>query len=286
MNKSLRLSKKTFLEKYGHLRPNTYEISTPNYKENYKNYFQKAQLFSKKFKKFRFNKKQKIKINYYLKNNNFKNLNADLLINFIEKSIYERENSKLFFTKIIDEIFNQLKILAKRIRLNQKDLQYLDIQKILDLYDNFSHEDIVKELKKNILSNRKTYEFNQYFNLPNIILNKKDIYYYEENQASPTFITNKIISSKFVNLKKMTKNLKLNNKIICIENADPGYDFIFNHKINGLITAFGGPNSHMSIRCNEFSIPAAIGIGEKKFHQLLNKNSLYLNCKKKMLSGI
>ena len=41
----------------------------------------------------------------------------------------------------------------------------------------------------------------------------------------------------------------------------------------------------MSIRCNEFSIPAAIGIG-KKFHQLLNKNSLYLNCKKKMLSGI
>ena len=84
----------------------------------------------------------------------------------------------------------------------------------------------------------------------------------------------------------MTKNLKLNNKIICIENADPGYDFIFNHKINGLITAFGGPNSHMSIRCNEFSIPAAIGIGEKKFHQLLNKNSLYLNCKKKMLSGI
>ena len=98
----------------------------------------------------------------------------------------------------------------------------------------------MKELKKNILSNRKTYEFNQYFNLPNIILNKKDIYYYEENQASPTFITNKIISSKFVNLKKMTKNLKLNNKIICIENADPGYDFIFNHKINGLITAFGG----------------------------------------------
>ena len=143
----------------------------------------------------------------------------------------------------------------------------------------------MKELKKNILSNRKTYEFNQYFNLPNIILNKKDIYYYEENQASPTFITNKIISSKFVNLKKMTKNLKLNNKIICIENADPGYDFIFNHKINGLITAFGGPNSH-GIRCNEFSIPAAIGIGEKKFHQLLNKNSLYLNCKKKMLSGI
>ena len=50
---------------------------------------------------------------------------------------------------------------------------------------------------------------------------------------------------------------------MCIENADPGFDFIFSHNIKGLITAFGGPNSHMSIRCNEFGIPAAIGIGEK-----------------------
>jgi phosphoenolpyruvate-protein kinase (PTS system EI component) len=80
--------------------------------------------------------------------------------------------------------------------------------------------------------------------------------------------------------------LNIENKIVCIESADPGYDFIFNHKINGLITAFGGPNSHMSIRCNEFNIPAAIGIGEKKFHQLIKNNTLYLNCEKQMLSGV
>ena len=87
-------------------------------------------------------------------------------------------------------------------------------------------------------------------------------------------------------MKEITKNLSLDNKIICIKNADPGYDFIFNHKIKGLITAFGGPNSHMSIRCNEFLLPAAIGIGEKKFEQLTKKNNIYLNCKKKILSSI
>ena len=42
----------------------------------------------------------------------------------------------------------------------------------------------------------------------------------------------------------------------------------------------------MSIRCNEFSIPAAIGIGEKKFQELIKKNTLYLNCEKKILSSI
>ena len=40
----------------------------------------------------------------------------------------------------------------------------------------------------------------------------------------------------------------LDNKIVCINGADPGYDFIFDHKIIGLITEYGGANSHMSIR--------------------------------------
>ena len=286
MSKDLLKSKSKFLEKYGHLRPNTYEISTPSYRENYKNYFKKIKPTTKRPKKFIFSNKQKNKINRLLKTNNFKKINADLLINFIENSIYERESSKLFFTKIVNEIFNQLKNLFKRIGLKEKDLQYLNIKKILDLYEQFSHEDIIKDLKKNILTNKETYNFNQNFNLPNIILNKDDIFIFEEEKASPTFITNKIVSSKFINLNKMSKKLNLDGKIVCIENADPGYDFIFNYKINGLITAFGGPNSHMSIRCNEFSLPAAIGIGEKKFQQLIKYNSLYLNCEKKMLSGV
>ena len=285
MNKKLNQSKNQFLQKYGHLRPNTYEISNPNYRQNFNNYFNKVKLNLKRPKKFNFSFKQKIRINNFLKKAKFKKINAYLLINFIELSIYHRENSKLFFTKIINEIFNQLKILSKRIRLNEKKIEYLDIKKILSLYEHFSHKDIINDLNKDIIENMKIYKFNKNFNLPNIILDKKDIYYFEEENASPTFITNKTISSKFIILNKISRKLNLDNKLVCIVNADPGYDFIFNFKINGLITAFGGPNSHMSIRCNEFRIPAAIGIGEKKFQQLSKYHSLYLNCEKKMLSG-
>ena len=39
----------------------------------------------------------KRKINFYIKKHNFKNINADILINFIENSIYHREKSKFFF---------------------------------------------------------------------------------------------------------------------------------------------------------------------------------------------
>jgi hypothetical protein len=286
MYEVLKKSKSKFLNNYGHLRPNTYEISNPNYKENFKNYFEKAKRKETRLKKFSFSENQKKKINYYLKKNKFKKIDANILINFIESSIYQREKSKLFFTKIINSIFTELKILSKRIGLKDANLSYLNIKNVLSLYNNFSHYDIIKNLNKDIQENKKTYRYNKNFNLPSIIISKKDIYYFEEKKASPTFITNKKIISKFTILGKMSKKSDLNDKIICIENADPGYDFIFNYKINGLITAFGGPNSHMSIRCNEFSIPAAIGVGELKFKQLNKNNTLYLNCEKKMLSGI
>ena len=82
-----------------------------------------------------------------------------------------------------------------------------------------------------------------------------------------------------VKLKKNSKINNLKNRIILIENADPGFDWIFSHKISGLITKNGGVNSHMSIRCQELNIPAAIGTGENNFNLLLGKNKLNLNCK-------
>ena len=87
-------------------------------------------------------------------------------------------------------------------------------------------------------------------------------------------------------LKNFDKKNNYDNKIVCIENADPGYDFLFSHNIKGIITKFGGINSHMSIRCNELNVPAAIGVGEKIFTDLINSNKVQLNCENKTLKFI
>ncbi len=283
MSLNLKKNKKEFLKKYGHLRPNTYEISNLNYKDNYKNYFISDNFKFKKKKAYKFKKKQIEKINLLLKKIGFKNINFKKLYYFISNSIYQREASKLFFTKIIDELFNQLKILSNRIGLNKNEIQYININEILDLYDNFDNDKIIKKIKENIKNNIKLHSFNDNFQLPNIISKSEDIFYYEEEKASPTFITNNNITGKILYMENSNLKKNLNNKIICIQNADPGFDFIFNHNIKGLITAFGGPNSHMAIRCNEFNIPSVIGIGEKKFLHMVQKKSVYLNCKKKLL---
>lgn len=49
--------------------------------------------------------------------------------------------------------------------------------------------------------------------------------------------------------------------VIVLEAADPGYDWVFAHSPGALVTAYGGANSHMAIRCAELGVPAAIGVG-------------------------
>ena len=42
-------------------------------------------------------------------------------------------------------------------------------------------------------------------------------------------------------------------------------------------------NSHMSIRCHELNIPAAIGLGDESFEKLINQKRIILNCKEKKI---
>jgi len=58
---------------------------------------------------------------------------------------------------------------------------------------------------------------------------------------------------------------------------------IFSKKIKGLITKYGGQNSHMSIRSAELSLPASIGVGENKFNEILKKRNITLDCLNKKI---
>ena len=78
----------------------------------------------------------------------------------------------------------------------------------------------------------------------------------------------------------------ISEKIIVIENADPGYDWIFSKKPAGLITKYGGANSHMAIRSAEYNLPAAIGCGEQPFNRVVAAKKCLLDCQRKSLEPI
>ena len=104
-------------------------------------------------------------------------------------------------------------------------------------------------------------------------------------QDSPNFITESNTIGKTV-FEKLNDSRVITNKIVLIESADPGYDWIFSFKIKGLITKYGGAASHMAIRAAEYGIPAAIGCGEKLFNAYIDYETISLDCKLKQIKSL
>ena len=89
-----------------------------------------------------------------------------------------------------------------------------------------------------------------------------------------------------IEFKNLTNFNKISDKIVLIENADPGFDFLFSYKIKGLITKYGGSNSHMAIRCMELGLPAIIGVGDKTYEYFSNSKKIFIDCNNKNYSII
>ena len=141
------------------------------------------------------------------------------------------------------------------------------------MYYNLDYPDVINSLVSNIDENEKNYELNKLVKFPDNICSPSDILEYREIENKVNFFGNKVICEDVVYINKNFSS-KVKNKIVCIDNADPGYDFLFNKNIKGLITRYGGANSHMSIRCAELSITSAIGVGDKKFEEIISEKKI------------
>ena len=122
--------------------------------------------------------------------------------------------------------------------------------------------------------------------LPQILFDEAGVHIIPFQVNYPNYITNKKITAPCFFLRPDQTSHSLSGKIILIENADPGFDWIFSHQISGLITKYGGANSHMAIRCAEFGIPAAIGCGEQRFDALLEYNQIMLDCSASLIKTL
>ncbi len=280
-------SYKKFLIKYGHLRPSTYSISTMNYKDNYKNYFSNK-ILKKQIKyinNFNFNNYQISNINKIFKKNGLK-INFNQFLKFAKQSIENREYSKLIFTKSIDEIFENLNKLAKEINIDPKIIEHLDIDIIIKSFHDLEQEKLKKIILRNIKINQKSYNFSQNILLPDVIYDNKNFSSYYNFDCKENYITKKTKIGEIIELKKLNNFKKINKKIVLIENADPGFDFLFSYNIDGLITKYGGSNSHMAIRCMELGLPAIIGVGDKTYENFSNSKKVFIDCNNKNYSII
>jgi glutamine kinase len=269
-----------FFNNYGHLRPSTYSIIEKNYKDNLFGYFSKVESVQNnngRKNKFILDKKKYLKINNLFKEKKI-SINFNQFLKFAKLSIENREYLKLIFSRSIDEIFSCLKDLAKEININYQEFQHLDIDLILKAFHNLEQENLKKTILRNININKRSASFSKYILLPDVINNVTNFEIFHDLDCKENYITNKSIVGEIFELNKSKKLKNTKDKIILIENADPGFDFIFSYKLKALVTKYGGSNSHMAIRCMELGLPAIIGVGDKIYNQLSKSKKVFIDC--------
>jgi phosphohistidine swiveling domain-containing protein len=108
-----------------------------------------------------------------------------------------------------------------------------------------------------------------------LISEPEDVWAFHWPDAAANYITQKQVSAPVASCADRDM---LSGAIVCIPNADPGFDWLFAYPLAGLITAWGGANSHMAIRAGELGLPAVIGAGEMLYSAWSNSKRLHLDC--------
>jgi phosphohistidine swiveling domain-containing protein len=276
------LPKENFLKIWGHIRPGTYDITSPRYDEAFEHYFSAKPQKAKVEPPFIFSDRQLNQIDEQLKLNGLL-VNAETLLAFIKEAVEGREYAKFIFTKPLSYALTLIGGFLSRFGISREDAAFLDIVLIKDMYSSLDYREVGAILQENIMFNKRLYEHTKIIRLPSLILEPENIYGFYVDEEEPNFVTLGRVKSDVALERDIAEGVPLAKKIVFIKSADPGYDFLFTKDIAALVTQFGGANSHMAIRCAELGLPAVIGAGEKLFAEWSAANTLEIDCANKQV---
>lgn len=279
-------SQKEFLLKFGHLRPGTYDITQLSYKDApdfYLNYANKSRIQDSTLTANI--DLHDIGINFEKVGLHLRTIGIDLepkkVFDYITKTIELRESSKLNFSHNLSAALDIISDMGKELGFTREDLSYLNFSSLRTAH--LSAPELEPYFLKTITQNREQYEICKSLWLPQLIKEPHDIYEFEINESIINFIGQNCIEA---DTSVISNQKNIEGTIVLIEHADPGFDWIFTKNIQGLITAYGGVNSHMAVRASEFGLPCAIGVGQKKFNELMGSKRIRLDCGSKLITII
>ena len=261
----VKIGKKTledFLDVYGHIRAGNYNLLSSNLKNNLNFTESLINNSQQPLEENILPKDIYMNIEKYFMINEIP-LEASAWIDMFQEGISTRENSKFYYTKGIDGILNEV---------GEKNTSDRELFDLLDI--EFNEENTSDMRLKNVL-------------MPDLITSNEDFYFYEEMSKNGNYIgQGTVIGDVLLIDNEANRPNNLENKIVVIPAADPGWDWIFNYKIKSLVTKYGGPNSHMAIRCAEHNIPAILGVGENNFTVISNSKSLEIDFSNEGFSNV
>ncbi len=268
------LDRSSFLSRYGHLRPGTYDILSPRYDEAPEDYLggQRSTEGHAQRKPFSLSLAQMRDIASLLEEHG---LSSDVvgLFDFLQAGIELREYAKFVFTRNLSDALSLFRDWGSRFGFSTEDLAYANIGCIPELHAGADDPKVV--LAHSIEEGKARYRETSQLWLPPLITKPEDIWAFHVPECEPNFVTQGCVTGLVASPEQRDR---LAGAIVFIPSADPGFDWLFSHPIAGLVTAYGGVNSHMAIRANELGLPAVIGAGETLFRQWSQAQRLHIDC--------
>lgn len=264
----------TFLSRYGHLRPGTYDILSPRYDEAPELYFDWNQRppAPEPVQPFALTLQQMREVVKLLDTHGLEP-DAVGLFDFMQAGIELRELAKFHFTRNLSDALALIAEVGAQHGFSREDMAYSDVAAFRELY--VAAVDPRDILSRSIEQGRARYSETLKISLPPLISSPNDVWAFEWPETSPNFVGQKQVTAPVVTC---ADRERLAGAIVCIPNADPGFDWLFAYPIAGLITAWGGANSHMAIRAGELGLPAVIGAGEVLYRRWSAGPRLYIDC--------
>jgi phosphohistidine swiveling domain-containing protein len=281
------LSKESYFTKFGHLRPSSYDILSPNYSKRLDLFDGEIPQDTHKCVDFKLTKLERSKLNILLGEHGITNIDANELFEYSEKAIRGREYAKFIFTKHLSDILEYVADWGTTKGFTREQLSMLSIDDIIEILYSPLKNDVKEFYEEKIKKAIRNFDIASSFKLSYLIRSVRDVHIVPMQRSLPNFIGIGRVEAPIIVLEaRMKKIPDIKGKIVCIEGADPGYDWIFTRNIAGLITKYGGTNSHMAIRSAEYNIPAAIGCGEQTFARVVATKKCLIDCQGQRLNPV
>jgi phosphohistidine swiveling domain-containing protein len=279
-----------FMQTYGHLRPGTYDILASRYDQHEDmrglvGAGKPAQVKAA-VEDFSLTSREAAALDRALAEAGL-DCDSTVVLDFMRGAIAGREHAKLVFTRSVSDALELIAAWGIENGLNREELSFLTISQITASLNHSWHLPLETHFRQLAKEAREAYEISQALRLPYLISALSDIYVVPLLKSRANFVTRKRVQAPLHHLSDhVILSPRCAGKVVLIERADPGYDWIFLSPIAGLVTKYGGSNSHMAIRCAELGVPAAIGCGEQVFDQLEKAHAVLLDCAAGVLTPV
>lgn len=262
----------SFVADYGHLRPGTYDITSKSYAEDPEHYLaptvEQARLHPA-------SSEAATPSAWVAERDGFVaalvahgiDTTGPQLEAFLRQAIEGREYAKFVFTRHLSAALDALVAYGAEYKVEREQLALIPLSVFRILANQPDAYDTKRWLQAAAEEGQASVAVAQRVELPPLLCRTLDFTQFEYSSNQPNFVGSGRAVADCIDLAQLKgdDSIDLEGKIALIPQADPGYDWLFGRGIAGLITLYGGANSHMAIRAAEFGLPAAIGVGESRY---------------------